>query len=147
MDVTWQIVVSTAAALVAGIFGGLVSTLITVGHTRKARVEAAYADLAAATTKLLQLSIPSKFGTIDMDLAWERFASCRARILFLDGRPRCSAALEELTTSLERLFSTTVDLSGEKSDEQIRLEPAKELSKDYAGVQASLESLLSVASK
>jgi len=124
-----------------------VSALITVGHARKARVEAAYADLAAATTKLLQLSIPSKFGTIDTDLAWERFASCRARILFLDGRRRCSAGLEELTTSLERLFSTTVELSGEKSDEEIRLESAKELSKDYAGVQASLESLLSVASK
>lgn len=147
MDITWQIMVSTAAALIAGLFGGLVSALITVGHARKARVEAAYADLAAATTKLLQLSIPAKFETVDTDLAWERFASCRARILFLDGRRRCSAELEELATSLERLFSTTVDLSGEMSDEQVRTESAKQLLKDHAVVQARLESLLSVASR
>lgn len=147
MDVTWQIVVSTAAALVAGLFGGLVSALITVGHARKARVEAAYADLAAATTKLLQLSIPAKFETVDTDLAWERFASCRARILFLDGRARCSAGLEELSTSLERLFSTTVDLSGEMSDEQLRTQAAEQLFKDHAVVQVRLESLLSVASR
>jgi hypothetical protein len=147
MDVTWQIVVSTAAAVIAGLFGGLVSALITVRHARKARVEAAYADLAAATTKLLQLSIPAKFETVDTDLAWERFASCRARVLFLDGRRRCGAGLEELAASLERLFSTTVDLSGEKSDEQIRLESAADLSRDHASVRARLESLLSVASK
>lgn len=139
----WSNIIS---AFIGAALGSLGAAWLTLRQSRADRLADAYADLAGATTALIQSAAAAVFRHQHFQEQWTAYGRCHARLILQEKRKALRQQAEHLRGALDWLHSVDMPAQGvdPDSDEHRSLQGTNLLDR-HAAVEKALEKLLEMA--